>query len=184
MITIGDPKIVQELYTTNNKHFDKHPIVRDVTMRLLGNSILFADTNPEWKKRRVAFAPAFYKGKLIKLFDIAKECVRTTVKRWRTIEGGKPRTRFDFMEEMQMMSGRILLSCALGEDITEKLIPYRRGGKVEMRQINWVLLQTFGDCLHRMASPHTLMFPFLRYWYILPSERDNLANCLEIRKAI
>jgi cytochrome P450 len=139
-------------------------------MRLLGNSILFADTNPEWKKRRVAFAPAFYKGKLIKLFDIAKECVRTTVKRWRTIEGGKPRTRFDFMEEMQMMSGRILLSCALGEDITEK--------------INWVLLQTFGDCLHRMASPHTLMFPFLRYWYILPSERDNLANCLEIRKAI
>jgi cytochrome P450 len=69
---ISDPKIVQELYTTNNKYFDKHPIVRDVTMRLLGNSILFADTDREWRKRRTAFSPAFYKGKLVQMVETAK----------------------------------------------------------------------------------------------------------------
>jgi len=37
------------------------------------------------------------------------------------------------MEEMQMMSGRILLTCAMGEDISERLIPYRLKGKTEMR---------------------------------------------------
>jgi cytochrome P450 len=71
-VHISDPKIVQELYTTNNKYFDKHPIVRDVTMRLLGNSILFADTDREWRKRRTAFSPAFYKGKLVQMVETAK----------------------------------------------------------------------------------------------------------------
>jgi cytochrome P450 len=139
-VHISDPKIVQELYTTNNKYFDKHPIVRDVTMRLLGNSILFADTNMEWRKRRTAFSPAFYKGKLVQLVEISKECMRKTQIRWKAITGGSQRRRFDFQEEMQIMSGRILLSCALGEDISELEIPYRFKGRVEMRQINFVLL--------------------------------------------
>jgi len=97
---ICDPKIVQALYTTNNKYFDKHPIVRDVTMRLLGNSILFADTDREWRKRRTSFSPAFYKGKLVQMVEIAKQSMRKTIKRWQMIAGGKPRTRFDFQEEM------------------------------------------------------------------------------------
>ena len=91
MLHISDPKIVQDLYTTNNKYFDKHPIVRTVTLRLLGNSILFADTNAEWRKRRTAFSPAFYKGKLVKMVEIAKECMRKTVTKWKAISGGKPR---------------------------------------------------------------------------------------------
>lgn len=153
-------------------------------MRLLGNSILFADTNPEWRKRRTAFAPAFYKGKLVQMFDIAKQSMRVTINRWKRIAAGKQRTQFDFQEEMQIMSGRILLTCALGEDISELEIPYWRDGRMTMRQINFVLLQTFLDCLDRMAQLHTMLFPFLRDWYILPSERDLLANCREIRKAI
>jgi len=130
---ISDPKIVQDLYTTNNKYFDKHPIVRTATIRLLGNSILFSDTNAEWRKRRTAFSPAFYKGKLIKMVEIAKSCVRKTVNKWKAIGGGKPRQRLDFMEEMQMMSGRIILSCALGVDISEKMIPYHRNGNFELK---------------------------------------------------
>lgn len=35
-----------------------------------------------------------------------------------------------------------------------------------------------------MASVHTMLFPFLRDWYFFPSEREILANCREIRKAI
>jgi len=88
-------------------------------MRLTGKSILFAETNPEWKQRRLAVSPAFYKGKLIQMVNIAKQSVQKTVQRWRKIIDGKPRSRFDFMEEMQLMSARILLTCALGEDVSE-----------------------------------------------------------------
>ena len=35
-----------------------------------------------------------------------------------------------------------------------------------------------------MASPHVCFFPILRDIYIFPYEREVLANCREIRKAI
>ena len=39
-----------------------------------------------------------------------------------------------------MMSARILLNCALGEDISERKIPYHHGGKVEQKFVSFVLL--------------------------------------------
>ena len=60
-----DPKIIQNLYTTNNAYFDKHPLVASLTKKLMGTSILFAQTDTSWRKRRTAMSPAFYKGKLI-----------------------------------------------------------------------------------------------------------------------
>lgn len=53
-----------------------------------------------------------------------------------------------------------------------------------MRSLYFVIQQTFADCLNRIASPLTLIFPFLRNMYILPYEREILANCLEVRKTI
>lgn len=97
---ISDPKIVQALYTTHNKYFDKHPIVRDVTLQLTGRSILFADSGPEWRKRRSAFSPAFYKGKLIQMVELAKGSMRTTIQRWKDIIGNQIQKKIDFMEEM------------------------------------------------------------------------------------
>ena len=153
-------------------------------MRLLGRSILFSDTNAEWKKRRTAFAPAFYKGKLVKMVEIAKESVRTTINRWKKLNNGEPGKQFAIMDEMQIMSSRILLNCALGEDISERTIPFRRNGKVTEMNISKAMLITFEDCLGRMASPHTLFFPILRDIYILPYEREIEANCREIRKLV
>jgi len=43
-LAISDPGVVQELYTTKNKYFDKHPLIKDLTYCLTGESILFAET--------------------------------------------------------------------------------------------------------------------------------------------
>jgi len=59
-LLVGDYNCVQELYTTHNKLFDKHPIIKNLTMELTGKSILFAETDELWKKRRLALRPAFY----------------------------------------------------------------------------------------------------------------------------
>jgi len=44
-IGICDPKIVEDLYTTKNMQFDKHPIIKNITKKFLGSSILFDETS-------------------------------------------------------------------------------------------------------------------------------------------
>lgn len=63
-LLINDVNVVEQLYTTYNAYFDKHPEVQTAMWRLTGKSILFDETSTEWKNRRKAISPAFYKGKL------------------------------------------------------------------------------------------------------------------------
>ena len=71
-LAIRDVKVVEAMYTTKNKYFDKHPLIQELSACLTGNSILFAETSDDWRKSRKAISPAFYKGKLENLVEIAK----------------------------------------------------------------------------------------------------------------
>ena len=82
---IMDPSVVEAMYTTKNKYFNKHPIVKELTLCLTGRSILFAETSKEWKEARKTLSPAFYKGKLVKLVEIARESVRFSVNHLKSI---------------------------------------------------------------------------------------------------
>ena len=128
-MNIHDPKIVEAMYTTKNKYFDKHPLIKDLAFVLTGESILFTKTTENWKTSRKAISPAFYKGKLIQMMDIAKGAMRKTHKRFEALvpEGGK--TTIDLITEFTNMTARILLMCALGEDVTEQMIDYWADGK-------------------------------------------------------
>jgi cytochrome P450 len=53
-------------------------------MCITGRSILFADTDQEWSKRRKALSPAFYKGKLLTMINLAKQSMQGTLDRWTT----------------------------------------------------------------------------------------------------
>ena len=84
-IGIKDVKVVEAMYTGKNKYFDKHPLVKDLAKCLTGDSILFAETSDDWRKSRKAISPAFYKGKLENLVEIAKQAVDTTLTRFKSI---------------------------------------------------------------------------------------------------
>jgi hypothetical protein len=47
-LIVSDPKIVQDMYTTHNKYFDKASIIQISLNRLIGRSLLVAETTPEW----------------------------------------------------------------------------------------------------------------------------------------
>ena len=81
-LAIGDVKVIEAMYTTKNKYFDKHPLIKDLAMPLTGDSILFTETSETWRKERKAMSPAFYKGKLEDLVELAKGAVRKTITRW------------------------------------------------------------------------------------------------------
>ena len=81
-LTLSDPEVISDLYTSKNKYFDKHPLVKNLSYCLTGESILFAETTQDWKDTRKAISPAFYKGKLERLTEVAKSAVQTTVDRF------------------------------------------------------------------------------------------------------
>ena len=72
MLTICDVKIVEAMYTTKNKYFSKHQMTHNLTKPLTGNSILFQETSKEWKEARKIISPAFYKGKLLGMIELAR----------------------------------------------------------------------------------------------------------------
>ncbi len=81
-VWLSDVKAIEELYTKYNHCFTKHPYIQQITECLLGRSILFNESNAEMKARRAALTPAFYKGKLQGIIDIAKAQVAKTMMRF------------------------------------------------------------------------------------------------------
>lgn len=150
---------------------------------MLGNGILFSQTDVDWRKRRTAISPAFYKGKLVKLFEMAKSVVLKTNQRWRNLSAGG-RTRISFMDEVSRMHVSILLKCAFGTDLSEEMIDFEHESKVEKKTLSYALRTTFHECINRMADPHIVVFPFLADIYITLKERAVLRNCHRLRNFI
>ena len=78
----------------------------------MGRSILFSDTNENWRQRRKAMTPAFYKERLRGIVKLAAATVKNSIKRMKV---DKERT-FDIMEEILKTASEIILSCSMGED--------------------------------------------------------------------
>lgn len=67
-----DPEIIEQLFVTYNKYFDKSDSTKEVFHYLLGESLLFDQSGELWSKKRKIMSVAFYKDKLIKMIDIVK----------------------------------------------------------------------------------------------------------------
>ena len=171
-IGITDVKVIEAMYTTKNKYFDKHPIVKDLAMCLTGESILFAETTEDWRKSRKAISPAFYKGKLEHLVETAKQAVSSTLNRFKKIQAKGGRQEVDIMEEIGLMTARILLVCALGVDCAEEPVNFWENGVKTQKTLAYSLRVTFSNIISRMISPHIVFFPFLASYHITPFERD------------
>ena len=79
---------------------------------------MFTETTKEWKDARKIISPSLYKGKLEGLTELTKETVKQSVKRFRSlIKDGEG--RFDLIQEVNTTLVRVLLVCALGEDVSE-----------------------------------------------------------------
>jgi cytochrome P450 len=128
-ICIHDVKVVEQLYTTHNRHFDKHPDVQKVTWRLTGRSILFDSSTEGWATRRKTMSPAFYKGKLQGLVQIAKGVVGTYLTRFEGLTAEGP-ARVNMINEISNLQVSILISCVIGEDISQVKVDFWERGRL------------------------------------------------------
>mmetsp|Transcript_12867 Transcript_12867/g.16522 ORF Transcript_12867/g.16522 Transcript_12867/m.16522 type:complete len:299 (-) Transcript_12867:739-1635(-) len=181
-VGVCDVKVVEAMYTTKNKFFDKHPLIGDLCYCLTGDSILFAHTTDDWRTSRKAISPAFYKGKLESLVEIAKTAMKTTLDRFHKIsDQNGPKAEVDIMEEIGLMTARILLVCALGVDCAEELVDYWVGGRCTKKTLAYSLRETFSNLVNRMSMPHIVLFPWLARHHITPFERDQRRNAEALR---
>ena len=169
------------MYTTKNKYFDKHPFVKEIASCLTGNSILFTETTDDWRKSRKAISPAFYKGKLESLVDIARDAVRKTLTRFKTIAAKGSRSQVDIMEEIGLMTSRILLMCALGVDCSEDPVDFWENGIKMEKSVAYSLRVTLANLVSRFGSFHLVFFPFLASYYITSFEKDQARNSKALR---
>jgi len=77
-----DPDMLNELYVTKNKYFDKHPLIKNLLYPLMGDSILLAASTESWSMKRKSLSTAFYKDKLIKMCDLVKSTLREVLNSW------------------------------------------------------------------------------------------------------
>jgi len=63
-------------------------------------------------------SPAFYKGKLQGLFEIAKDAVRAYIQHLDQVCKDGPAT-VDIIQEISDLSTSLLLRCVLGEDLSK-----------------------------------------------------------------
>ena len=80
---INDPEMVNDLYVSKNKYFDKEEQSRNVFFPLMGDTILFAPSTEEWSLRRKAVSATFYKEKLVKLSQVVIDAADEKVKELR-----------------------------------------------------------------------------------------------------
>ena len=69
---IGDPAIVQDIFTNKNKIIDKTYTSEMVFADMLGKSFLFTKGDEIWKAKRKAVSHAFYKDRVESMLDVLK----------------------------------------------------------------------------------------------------------------
>lgn len=63
-LTFSDPEMVNDIYVTKNRYFDKHPRSKWILQRLAGESIFFSKSDELWAKKRKSLSAAFYKDRM------------------------------------------------------------------------------------------------------------------------
>ena len=151
LILIRDHKLIEELYTKQNKYFDKHHMMRDLLHPLMGDSILMQQSNENWAMKRKSMSVAFYKEKLLKMIDIVKDCMGRKVGEWKE-KFVKTEQPMDLISEIASMLMMILLNCAFGEDLSDKTVDYYLHSKNIQSSICYSLREAFHRCVMKIIS--------------------------------
>ena len=79
---------------------------------------------------------------------------------------------------------RILLICALGEDVSQHQIDYWKHGKLIKVSVAYSLRETLHQLVDRLMHPHVFFFNFLANVFLTPAERGVKANAGYLRELI
>jgi hypothetical protein len=79
------------------------------------------------------------------------------------------------------MFTRILLTCAIGENLDGVEVDYWENGKCVKKDVPYALRQSFSNCIDRMTHAHNILFPSLINHHFLPYDRDTYLSAKALR---
>lgn len=99
------------------------------------------------------------------MFEIGKQAMRKNHERFENLVRGEGKTTIELITEFNSMTARILLMCALGEDVTDQIVDFWKDGKKIKLTLGNALRLTFSCLISRMTYPKVVFFPFLARYY-------------------
>jgi cytochrome P450 len=115
-LVVNDPDILNEVYVSKNKYVDKDVKFWRIFKPLIGDSILFSDSNEKWATKRKHLSVAFYKDKLSEMLTIIIEFTNNQVQKWKAKHVGGP--PLDIFEGISNLILEGILLCVFGVDST------------------------------------------------------------------
>lgn len=103
MINVCDLDMVNELYITKNKYFDKSPKQYNIFNFLVGEALIFLPSNSHWSQRRHTLSSHFYKDKLIKMLHLVMEITQSRVQKWKRECVGQSNATINIMSEISKL---------------------------------------------------------------------------------
>ena len=82
LLSIYDPEVVQELFTTKNKFMDKDGLFQQVFEDHLEDAFVFQPGDEHWKQKRKFSGQMFYKGRLEEMMNVFKGKIIKKFRQW------------------------------------------------------------------------------------------------------
>jgi cytochrome P450 len=125
-LLICDPKMVMDLYPTQNKYIDKTGLVKQAFEDLFGESFVFSKTTDEWSRKRKACAHAFYRDRMEHMMEVLKEKLADMVTAWQNEidESQDGQLTIDIAKVFERLFCRNIVHICFGEDVSTMQIDY------------------------------------------------------------
>jgi len=174
------PKVLNDLYVSKNKYFDKFPLIKNILYPLMGDSILLAESSEFWSKKRKSLSQAFYKEKLIQMCELVKKCMRERVTdiNEKFLKTGQ---KMDLIHEISKTFIKVILVCGFGVDLTDEMLDYIEDGVDTKKTLPYVLRNVFHESLMRWPGLQLSIFPETVSWYLSAHDRETRKNIETMR---
>jgi cytochrome P450 len=94
-LIVSDPYLLEEIYVTKNRYFERHRLGENLFKPIVGTAILAAPADGTWAMKRKILTGAFYKDKLMILLEMVLKIADLRMKEWELEYANKKDIPFD-----------------------------------------------------------------------------------------
>jgi len=184
-IFVQCPNMVRDMLTDKNNLIDKVGVEKALIKPLLGEGLIFAKGDKDWKYKRTVCSQAFYKDTIKSMAETFKQVAYGKVQEMNEIfakDGAN--AKVNLMNTSGDIYCKIIFLILFGEDISDTPVTLNMFGKDERMTLNLSLGHIGQMCYGRIAHPLRIFFPYFYDKPVNAQERRNNADIANIRAIV
>ena len=180
-LSINTADFLEDIFVNQNKYHTKSEPGR-AQFSIMTQSLNFQKTeDPEYAQKRKAISTALFKQKLLAMAPTMKRVTLNEVKRWQD-EGLK---EIDLVKTTMELYGRIIMTICIGAELAETKVPIEcEDGNLKNLSLASAIDVLFQFSLSRGRFVINQLFPKLKYYTIMPSDRRHGRNVERVKTAL